>query len=148
MKNLPAPVLINIVTVAHYENGMDFPLQFITRGVLNSPGKGMIQLDYTESLEDEETGRPVESQIRLVIEKGRITMTREGEFSSMMVFSRDRRFEGSYRTPYGEMEMAVYTLSLSADTGEERGSIHARYHLELQGSYASTHEIHLEYTLE
>ena len=88
------------------------------------------------------------SYIELDLRKDQVMMTRNGEFASTMVFSRDRRFEGKYTTPYGEMDMAVDTRQLSCALGEREGTIHLRYHLNIQGNYASTNELHLVYRTE
>ena len=55
------------------------------------------------------------------------------------------RFEGVYKTPFGEMDMAVYARGVRCDIGEAKGSVHLKYQLDIQGAYASTNELHLEY---
>jgi uncharacterized beta-barrel protein YwiB (DUF1934 family) len=65
-----------------------------------------------------------------------------------MVFIPKQRFEGVYQTPYGEMNMGVYARDVDCRIGPDSGSIHLKYQLDLQGAYASTNELHLEYTAE
>ncbi len=145
MKNRETPVFINLTSRATYEGGNVYPVQFITSGVLSRPEREHYVIRYRESQEDESTGEIVDSDIELDLSRDRVIMTRQGDFSSMMVFSRDRRFEGRYTTPYGDMEMAVFTRRLKCDLGEKEGSVHLEYQLHLQGSYASTNELHLAY---
>ena len=74
-----------------------------------------------------------------------MTMTRRGDYSNTMVFVPEQRFEGVYKTPFGEMDMAVYARGVRCDIGEAKGSVHLKYQLDIQGAYASTNELHLEY---
>ena len=139
-------VLINLLAIAKYEHAPDFPIQFMTRGTLHLGEKDDAVLEYTESQEDEETGEILTAQITLAMEKNRVTMTRMGDYSNTMVFVPDRRFEGTYRTPFGNMDMAVYARGVHCDIGETKGSVHLKYQLDIQGAYTSTNELHLEYT--
>ena len=58
---------------------------------------------------------------------------------------KDRRFEGAYRTPFGDMEMALYATQVNVNLGEDRGSVFLEYQLEFQGGYMSMHTMQLEY---
>ncbi len=147
MKNRGTTVFINLTSRATYEGGIVYPVQFITSGSLTKTDRERYVLRYRESQEDEATGEIVDSDIELDLSKNQVIMTRVGDFSSMMVFSRDRRFEGRYRTPYGDMEMAVFTRKLKCDLGEKEGSVHLEYQLHLQGNYASSNELHLAYQM-
>ena len=139
-------VLINLLAIAKYEHPPDYPIQFMTKGTLHITDKENAVLKYAESQQDEETGEISTSQITLALEKNRVTMTRLGEYSNTMVFVPEQRFEGVYQTPFGNMEMAVYARGVRCDIGEKKGSVHLKYQLNIQGAYASTNELHLEYT--
>ena len=142
------PVLINLLAIARYDQTPDYPIQFITKGRLSMPREGEALLEYTETQQDEETGEITTAEISLALEKKRVTMTRSGDFSNTMVFIPQQRFEGIYRTPYGDMNMAVYSRGVQCDPGENRGSVHLKYQLDIQGAYASSNELHLEYATE
>ncbi len=81
----------------------------------------------------------------MTVSRGQVTIVRQGEFSNVLVFSAGRRFEGSYRTPYGEIPTALYAREVSCRLAPEGGAIHLKYQLHMQGSYASTNELHLEF---
>ena len=140
------PVLINLLAIAKYEHAPDYPIQFITRGMLHLGEKNAAVLEYTESQQDEETGEIITAQVTLAMEKNRVTMTRQGDYSNTMVFVPEQRFEGIYQTPFGDMDMAVFARGVRCDIGERKGSVHLKYQLDIQGAYASTNELHLEYT--
>jgi len=141
-------VLINLLSIARYEQTPDFPIQFMTKGTLSLSEDNHAVLEYTESSQDEETGEITSALITLALEKDRVTMTRRGEYSNTMVFVPEQRFEGIYQTPYGNMDMAVFSRGVRCNIGENRGSVHLKYQLDIQGAYASTNELHLEYTAD
>ena len=146
--NGSTPVFINLLAIARYDQMPDYPIQFMTVGNLyySNPQEALIR--YVESQQDEETGEITKSDISLSLHDGRITMERRGEFENTMVFAKGQRFEGIYHTPYGEMDMAVYTKEAACRFGRSEGNIHLKYQLNIQGSYASTNELHLEYKAE
>ena len=140
-------VLINLLAIARYDHAPDYPIQFITRGKLRmGENDKEAVLEYTESQQDEETGEIATALVTLMLEKNRVTMTRKGDYSNTMVFVPEQRFEGVYQTPFGTMDMAVYSRGVQCDIGERKGSVHLKYQLDIQGAYASSNELHLEYT--
>ncbi len=140
------PVMINLLAIARYDHTPDYPIQFMTRGKLKMGDRDNAVLEYTESQQDEETGEITTALITLLLEINRVTMTRTGDYSNTMVFVPEQRFEGVYQTPFGSMDMAVMSRGVQCDIGEKKGSVHLKYQLDIQGNYASTNELHLEYT--
>ena len=139
------PVFINLLAIARYDHMPDYPIQFMTTGRLRYCNPDEVQLQYAESQQDEETGEIIKSDILLSLRDGRITMERKGDYSNTMVFSKGQRFEGVYHTPYGEMDMAVFTKEAACRFSSSEGNMHLKYQLNIQGNYASTNELHLEY---
>ena len=121
------PVLINLLATARYDRMPEVPIQFITVGKLLYRSPEDAQIQYVESQQDEETGEIMNSDIRLIFSGDKITIQRDGD------------------TPYGELDMAVYTREAACRIGSGSGSVHLKYQLSIQGSYASTNELHLEY---
>ena len=141
------PVLINLLATARYDQTPDYPIQFMTRGSLSLLPDGGALIQYTESIQDDD-GETMTAQISLQMAKNRVTMTRRGDVTNTMVFIPRQRFEGIYQTPYGDMNMGVYARNVDCRIGPENGSVHLKYQIDLQGSYTSTNELHLEYTSE
>ena len=56
----------------------------MTKGRLSIGDEGSAVLEYTESQEDEDTGEITSSLITLSMQKDRVTMTREGDYSNTM----------------------------------------------------------------
>ncbi len=139
------PVLLTLSSVSRGEDGQhEEPVRLITTGQLRPTATGYL-LRYKENLPDEDGGAVIESDILLALQPGRITMTRRGEFGTSMVFVKDRRFEGAYHTPYGDMSMAVFATQVSTSLSEQRGSVHLEYQVDFQGSYASMNTLDLTY---
>lgn len=118
------------------EEGVDL----ITTGTLYPLKEGW-KLVYTETQPDDNAV----SEITLLIGKGRVVMSRSGEFGTSMVFRKDHRFEGAYRTPYGSLSMAVFSTRVDVDMTPERGLVVLNYQLDLQGNFAAMHELRLSY---
>ena len=118
------PVLINLLATARYDHTPDYPIQFMTRGNLSFSGDGEAVIEYTESLQDEDTGESMNAHVSLLMKNGRVTMTRHGDISNTMVFIPKQRFEGVYQTPYGEMNMGVY----ARDAQSRKGTFNEHYH--------------------
>ena len=146
--NSSTPVFINLLAIARYDQMPDYPIQFMTVGNLSYSGPDDARLQYVESQQDEETGEIIKADVCLSLRDGRITMERKGDFSNTMVFAKGQRFESVYHTPYGEMDMAVFTKEAACRFGQAEGNIHLKYQLNIQGNYASTNELHLEYRAE
>ena len=138
------PVVINLASLASYDGVHEDPMQMMTTGILIPQEKSSL-LKYTESQEDEVTGEVMESEIQLVMAKDQVTMHRMGEFSNTMLFQRNKRYETTFHTPFGDLPMAVFSRDVWCEVGEQTGKVHLKYELSMQGAYASTNELHLEY---
>ena len=141
------PVVINLASLASYEGITDDPIQVVTTGTLFHKGNAK-HLRYTESMEDEETGQVTESEILLVLKKDQVMMNRMGDYINTMLFQRNKHYETTYHTPFGDLPMAVYARDVRCDLGDKGGKVHLKYDLSMQGSYASTNELHLEYWMQ
>ena len=142
------PILINLLAIAKYDHMPEYPIQFMTTGHLDYKDHDDAVIRYTETQQEENSDEVSISDITLTISKNRVMMEKKGDFSNTMVFSRGQRFEGTYKTPYGDMDMAVFSKGVQCKVGEKRGAVHLNYQLDIQGTYASTNELHLEYTAE
>ena len=138
------PVIVHMAALVSYNGVADDPIQVMTQGTLYHQGEHYL-LNYTESQEDEATGEVADAEIQLVLKKGQVTMNRMGDYANTMMFMKNKRFETVYYTPFGELPMAVYAREVRCELGESEGKVHLRYELSMQGAYASTNEMSLEY---
>lgn len=99
------------------------------QGTLCREGSGWL-LRYREG-EDSGLG---DTHTALRLEKGKATLTREGEVTSCMIFQRGESFTCQYATPYGEMPMTVKTLKLDWELSQAGGKVFIIYKLQLGGA--------------
>ena len=82
----------------------------------------------------------------LTLGKGVVTMERHGAFATSMVFEKGCRFEGSYDTPYGALDMGVYATQVKYRVDDEdNGEVNLQYQLDLQGQFAAMHELNIRF---
>ncbi len=115
-------------------------VRLLTTGTL-SGGKDQWRIDYTETQPDNES-----SDVILTMGKGVVTMQRTGPFGTSMVFQQGRRYEGTYRTPYGDLSMGVYSTHVKYKVEDGmNGEVNLTYQLDLQGQFAAMHELRIRF---
>ena len=138
-------VLVTLLGGSKNEMGEnEEPIRLMTTGELKKTPNGCI-LRYQESQTDDSDGTVMTQDIVLMMQPGRVSMNRLGDFGTSMVFVKDRRFEGVYRTPYGDMDMALFATRVDVNLGEDRGNVYLEYQLDFAGGFASMHTMQLEY---
>ena len=115
-------------------------VKLMTTGELHKIPDGW-QLDYTES--DPESGD--NQYIVLTMTHKGVTMQRRGAYGTTMVFEKDRRFEGFYRTPYGDLRMGVFATRVGWKAEKGQGHVELQYQLDVQGHFSAVHELTLRF---
>ncbi len=119
-------VLISIKGLQRYDGAPPDLVALVTEGRLTRTGQGYL-LSYQES---ELTG--LEGTLTTIqVEEERVTLMREGEFNSQMIFQEGRRHLSMYNTPYGAMSIGVNTRRLSARLDDRGGDIQIDYAVEV-----------------
>lgn len=99
-------------------------IELVTEGRLYREGSGYI-IEFDES---DLTGRDgVTTQIRL--ENGSVTLSRNGEDSTHLVFSKNSVYESNFSTPFGIMHLSILPILIKSDLSDERGSLSLEYEL-------------------
>jgi len=133
------PVLISISSLAHREEvAEEEKMTMLVPGELELEEERAV-IRYEETLDE---SMPAQ-QVEVIVEDEAITMTRGGAYATQMVFRMGSRYEGLYRTPYGEMELAVYSTRVNYDIGEDGGTLELSYQLDLNGKFAAVHDMEL-----
>ena len=109
------PVRLRVVSRMTEDDGQTHEIKCARRGVLCEQGGG-VALEY----DDEQDGE--RARIELWTDAARARMTRRGMTSAVLEFTPGERTSGVYRTPYGEIPVAVRTYTLSL-TREETGGL-------------------------
>jgi len=85
-------------------------------------------------------------KVTFTMKNGVVTMSREGEYRTSMIFSQGNRFEGSYETPYGALDMGVYPTQVKYKVDENnKGEVLLKYQLDIQGQFASMREMRIRF---
>ena len=136
-------VLLSVVGVVQdvgSEEASD-EMRLVTTGELSGQD-GSWKLRYIETQPDTAETH----QVTFTMQNGVVTMSREGEYRTSMIFSQGNRFEGNYETPYGALEMGVYPTHVKYNVDEnDKGEVLLKYQLDIQGQFASMREMRIRF---
>ena len=145
------PVIVTLSSYARGERGeKEQPIRLMCHGRLRSTSEGCM-VRYQEVQQEEPNGPSMVQDVILNVQCGtvpRVTMTRMGDYGTTMVFVKDRRFEGAYHTPYGDLALALYAMQVQCRVAEDCGSVHLEYQLDMQGSYSAVQCIDVSWCAE
>lgn len=124
------------ITDRHLQDGEKFECELTTSGSFELTENGCI-VNYSET--DEELTNCVTTLD--VDGSQKISMTRTGKYNTEMVIEKDRRHTCYYATPYGELVMGVYALSIENEIGENGGTLKFSYTIDFNNAQASENEL-------
>ncbi|MBQ4639866.1 MAG: DUF1934 domain-containing protein [Clostridia bacterium] len=136
------PVLLSVSgwSQSQFDEEAD-PVRLLTTGTLQGQEDAW-QIDYTETQPDSSATHDVVVKMQ----KGVVTMERKGDYATSMVFEKGRRFEGSYHTPYGALDMGIFATQVKYTVdAQQTGEVNLKYQLDLQGQFAATHELRIRF---
>ena len=134
-------VLLSITGVSKTNGIPDDAIKMFTTGYLSGEGDSW-KLRYSETSPDDIKDK---NHVTLEMSNGMITMTNSQNKGANMVFVRGSRYQGVYRTPYGDLDLAVFPSVVNYRIGQDSGEINLSYQLDFDGQYASDHELHILY---
>lgn len=106
--------------------------ELMTEGTLHMDDNSNVTLVYQES---ELTGLEG-TQTTIQVEPQSVTILREGQVNSQMVFQEGRKHLSLYNTPFGALTMGVNTRKMKVDLDETGGSIEIDYSIEIDHAVA------------
>jgi uncharacterized beta-barrel protein YwiB (DUF1934 family) len=138
-------ITLKIIGKQYSEDQEEDQMEFVTEGKLYERN-GALYLIYEES---EFSGMPgCKTSLKMTPEC--IRMKRIGESSAFgmdFVFEKGKRFQSSYRTPYGVFDMEVLTNNVVNNlTPEGTGDIFIDYHISLNGMREGRNCLSIEVT--
>lgn len=107
-------------------------VELVTSGTLKRDGAGGYIVSYAET---ELTGLEG-TTTRLHVDGGRVTLLREGNVNSQMVFEEGRRHLSMYETPYGALSIGINTRRMRSTLGEAGGDLEIDYAIEIDNLIA------------
>ena len=125
-------VIISIKGKQLYAESSPDEIELVTAGTLKRDSRGGFTVSYQES---ELTGLEG-TTTKLHIHGGKVTLLREGNINSQMVFEEGRRHLSMYETPYGELSIGVNTRRMRSTLGEAGGDLEIDYAIEIDNLVA------------
>lgn len=136
-------VVISIKGRQHYVDNDTDSIELVTEGRLLREGHAYT-ITYQES---EMTGlEGTRTTILVNTDTEEVTMMREGEVNTQMVFQHGRRHMSMYSTPYGNMTIGVNARHVLIDLDEHGGDVELDYEIEIDHALAGRNVflIHVE----
>ncbi|WP_303740524.1 DUF1934 domain-containing protein [Desulfovibrio piger] len=84
-------------------------------------------------------------KVTFTMQDGVVTMSREGDYRTSMIFSQGNRYESSYNTPYGALDMGIFPTQVKYSVDDARGEVLLKYQLDIQGQYSSMREMRIRF---
>lgn len=117
-------------------DGEDQKIELITEGLFYEK-EGIYFLEYQET---EISGMAGTTTV-ISVEKDRVSMERKGAHYSRFIFEKGRTFMNSYETPFGNLEMGVFSTSVCSHIEKQSGELNLRYQLNIGDEFASSNEL-------
>ncbi|MDD4796687.1 MAG: DUF1934 domain-containing protein [Eubacteriales bacterium] len=137
---MASDVMVSIIGEQTNPNGEINRIEMMTEGrVYEDKGVRYIEYDEQEALG---TGY---MRTQLSVAGGVISLVRQGQNTTHMVFAPGKKSYNTYYTPVGTMEMSIFPTLVHLEMGEEEGEVELEYQLELGGHYAGTNMLSLVY---
>ena len=124
-------VIVSIRGRQDLGDGQNESIELVTEGRLAQGDQG-----YTLSYQESELTGLEGTQTTFRIEDGRVTLLREGEFNSQMVFEQGRRHLSMYNTPYGALAVGINTRKMKVELAGLEGRIEITYAIEIDHAVA------------
>ena len=124
-------VIVSIRGRQDLGDGQNESIELVTEGRLAQGDQG-----YTLSYQESELTGLEGTQTTFQIEDGRVTLLREGEFNSQMVFEQGRRHLSMYNTPYGALAVGINTRRMKVELAGLEGRIEITYAIEIDHAVA------------
>ena len=136
-------VLLTVTGVTSDFGETDDALRLTTVGTLTKEKDASWKLRYEESQPDTNEKR----KVTMTMDRGVVTMARDGSWGTNMVFQQGRRFETSYNTPFGAFGMGIFPTQVNYTVDDDgAGEIALKYQLDIQGQFTSVNDLKISFS--
>ena len=132
-------VVISIKGMQKYVDSDPDTIELVTAGRLHREGESYT-LSYQES---ELTGLEGTTTV-FRIQGQQVTLVREGEVNSLMVFEEGQRHLSMYETPYGALSVGINTRRMKTDLSPSGGDIEIDYAIEIDHAVAGQNQFQID----
>ena len=131
-------VVISIKGIQKYEGALPDVVELVTEGRLAREGSSYT-LSYQES---ELTGLEGTTTV-LQVSEGQVTLLRQGEVNSVMVFEEGRQHVSVYETPAGTLAITINTRRLRSELDAQGGDIEIQYTIDVDRAATGLNLFHI-----
>ncbi len=132
--------IISIKGLQTYEDdGDDTDISLLTEGCFEFQD-GVYFIDYEES---ELTGLEGTSTC-IEVGSNYVSLQRSGTVNTHMLFMKDRKTSSYYNTPYGDMQIDIFTDGLSIDISDKGGKINVDYFIDINNRSTGKNNFEIE----
>ncbi|MGN0606389.1 MAG: DUF1934 domain-containing protein [Oscillospiraceae bacterium] len=143
MEKLKENAIITIYS-SQYEDGEKNESELITEGVYRIKG-GLANISYAETeltgFEGSETSVTVRRSEYACVE-------RKGTANSTLILETEKKHHCYYSTPYGAMNMGIFTHTIENSLDETGGTLYMKYSVDINSAHISDNEIKLVISLK
>lgn len=118
-------------------------IQTIQQGKYRFVG-GKHMCTYNEIIESDDENASETLTNLLKIDKDCVTLTKRGSTSTEMFFKKGTQHTGIYETPFGSLQMSLFTNYLSIAEEKDTIDVEIEYGLEMNYSHVSDNKIHIQ----
>lgn len=132
--------IISIKGLQTYEDdNNDTDISLLTEGDFEFQD-GVYFIDYEES---ELTGLEGTST-SIEIGSNYVSLQRSGTVNTNMLFMKDRKTSSYYNTPYGDMQIDIFTDNLNIDISPKGGKINVNYFIDINNMSTGKNNFEIE----
>ncbi|MBO7251101.1 MAG: DUF1934 domain-containing protein [Oscillospiraceae bacterium] len=132
-------VVLSIRGSQHYPGQEPEVLELVTEGIMEFVDGGW-NISYEESALTGLEG--VSTTFR--VEPGKVTLTRNGNLNSQMIFQEGVPHDSLYQMPFGALMLTVKATRVFYDILPDGGVIDLSYNIDIENSEAGVIEYHLD----
>lgn len=134
-------VVISITSYQIYDEQESDRIELVSAGTLEQTEEG-----YTLSYEESELTGLEGTTTVLRVGPGQVTLLRQGEVNSVMVFEEGRQHVSVYDTPEGSLTVSINTRRLRSDLGPEGGDIEIQYSIDIDQAMSGMNQFRIHVT--
>ena len=132
-------VIISIRGRQLYAESSPDEVELVTSGTLKRDGAGGYIVSYAET---ELTGLEGTTTV-LQVSEGQVTLLRQGEVNSVMVFEEGRQHVSVYETPAGTLAITINTRRLRSELDAQGGDIEIQYTIDVDRAATGLNLFHI-----
>ena len=133
-------ILLSIEGIQYTPEEEQNEIVLMTQGTLRCE-KDKLTLAYEES---ETTGMEGTST-QVIVEDGRVTLSREGSVTTHMVFEQGRKHVSLYQTAHGAITVGVFASAVRTSFEKDSGNILVDYALDVDNAQVSHNIFKIQY---